>query len=1078
MTAADRLTDPELEALRSRVAELELAEAGRSRVAEALSESETRFRTLVANMPGTVYRSEAVAPWRDSFLTEDVFDLCGHSADELTRHDGIAFGDLVLSEDQAGIETSIAKAIESGGTFEIRYRIRHADGRIRWIQDNGRVAVSRDGIPMCLDGVVVDITDRVEAENALRHSEERFRTLVANVPGTVYRSALAHPFRDVFVSDGVSALTGYSAAEFMRPDGQSFGNLTLPEDQPMVGREVAQAVEQTGTFEVRYRVRHRDGSVRWLHDSGRVSRGADGTPLWLDGVVIDITERMRAEESLRESEARYRTIVASVPGAVYLCQTQHPWEGIFMSAGVEALTGYQLKEFIAPGKMSFNALTVAEDRENVKALVETAVETRTPFTIRYRIRHADGSLRWVYEQGQAAYGAEGRALFLGGVILDITDRMRVEEELRQSEERFRTLVGSVPGAVYRCEVAFPYRTFLLSEGVRAISGFGPEEFLPGAGQTLGELILHEDRQMVDGRVCTGVREHRPFEVDYRIRHADGQIRWIQEQGQASYGPDGAPVWLDGVMTDVTARIAAEEALRASKLRLVEAQRIAKTGSWEADLLGVQMHWSQECYRIYERDPQSFTPTLANALAIVHPEDRELVRQRLFDSLQNRSPFEMGHRLLMPEGRVKFVRQRAEIVTDAGGAPPRMLGTINDVTDRVEADAAHADLETQLRQAQKMEAIGTLAGGIAHDFNNILTAVIGHAELLAHDLPVTSSNREGIAGILTASLRARDLVQQILTFSRLQELERRRIAIDPVVLEALKLLRATLPATIEIHTDVALNSGLVFADATQIHQLVVNLGTNAAHAMRERGGVLTVSCYQVLVDEELARTHPRLTPGPWIRLEIRDTGHGMDEVTKQRIFDPFFTTKAPGEGTGLGLAVVHGIMQSHDGAVIVSSEPEQGTVFQLYFPVVAGRPTAVAVEQAPPPRGAGQHLLVVDDEPALAGLAARSLKQLGYRVTSHTDAAKALADFLARPDEFDLVLSDLTMPHLTGIDLAERILELRPEIPVLLISGYTGSLDPAELRRRGIRELVGKPYLAHTIAEAIARHLGEPVRSEK
>ena len=455
---------------------------------------------------------------------------------------------------------------------------------------------------------------------------------------------------------------------------------------------------------------------------------------------------------------------------------------------------------------------------------------------------------------------------------------------------------------------------------------------------------------------------------------------------------------------------------------------------------------------------------------MHPDDRELVDRVYSEAVEQRRPYDLVHRLLMPDGRVKHVHERAETRYDADGNPIRSLGTVQDITDRRQAEQVRQGLEAQLRQSQKMEAIGTLAGGIAHDFNNILAAVIGHAELLAEDVGADQAGQEGVEGILEASRRARDLVQQILTFSRLREKERRLIPLEPVIREVLKLLRATLPSTIEIRTTVTSEDHLVLADATQMHQVVLNLCTNAAHAMQEHGGVLDVSYQPVRLDAEQAQLHPGLPPGRFMRLSVRDTGHGMDRITLERIFDPFFTTKSPGEGTGLGLAVVHGIVQSHEGSITATSEPGEGTAFQVFLPAVEGRSTAVATEDSSMPPGSGEHILVVDDEPSLVRIANRLLERLGYRVTAHTHPTEALADFLKRPDDFDLVLSDLTMPQMTGLDLASRLLERRPDLPILLTSGYAGALDPAELRRVGVRELVGKPFLTRTLADAVARAL--------
>ncbi len=782
-------------------------------------------------------------------------------------------------------------------------------------------------------------------------------------------------------------------------------------------------------------------------------------------------ERARVAEALRESEERFRTLVGNVPGTVYRCEFDPPFRDVFLSEGVIALTGYPAAEFMRPGPLTFGDLTLPEDQERVNQAVRQAVEQGSTFEVRYRMRHADGSIHWMYDQGRVARDAGGTPRWIDGVVLDITDRMRTEAELSASEARFRTLVESVPGVVYQCEVQFPYRDLFLSEGVRDLTGYGPEEFLRPGGLTVGDLMHPEDRPQVEATAARAVEDRLPYQVHYRVRHASGEIRWVQEQGRAAYDTEGHPRWLDGVMIDITARMRAEEALRASELRLMEAQRITHTGSWELDLGSMELIWSEEAYRIYGLDPAARPETAELARNGIHPDDRRLVSERLWASVRDHTTFAMTHRVMTPDGRTKYVQQQAETVYRGDGTPVRIIGAMHDVTDRMQAEEARAALEMQLRQAQKMEAIGTLAGGIAHDFNNILAAVIGHAELLAQDLPPDHHGQDGVAGILSASRRARDLVQQILTFSRLQEQARRPILLDPVVSEALDLLRASLPATIEIRRDLDSPGALILADAVQIHQVVMNLSTNAAHAMREADGVLEVRSRVLEVSQALAGQRPGLRAGRWVSLEVTDTGHGMDQATLERIFDPFFSTKGPGEGTGLGLAVVHGIMQSHEGVVLVTSDPGHGTRFELYFPAPPMEVALANEEESRLPRGHGQRILVVDDEPALVRIATRTLERLGYRVTAHTHGPEAVADFLTRPHEFDLVFTDLTMPQVDGVELAARVLERRPEIPVLLTSGYTGALDPQRLQRLGIRELVGKPFQVRTLAEAVARHLG-------
>ncbi len=364
----------------------------------------------------------------------------------------------------------------------------------------------------------------------------------------------------------------------------------------------------------------------------------------------------------------------------------------------------------------------------------------------------------------------------------------------------------------------------------------------------------------------------------------------------------------------------------------------------------------------------------------------------------------------------------------------------------------------------MEAIGTLAGGIAHDFNNILSAVMGFTELAMYQVEKGTSTQDDLQEVLKASVRARDLVKQILTFSRQAEYEQKPIQVKLIVKEALKLLRASLPATIEIRGNIQSDS-LVMGDPTQIHQIMMNLCTNAQHAMQAKGGVLEVS----LTDEELdlasAAGYPDLNPGHYLQLTVSDTGHGMRPEIVEQIFDPFFTTKGPGEGTGLGLSVVHGIVKSHGGDIHAYSEPGKGTTFKVFFPAVERLKEQEPREERPVQVGT-EHILFIDDEPSLAKMGHQILESLGYKVTSRTSSVEALQLFWVKPNNFDLVITDMTMPNMTGHDLAREIIHIRPDIPIILCTGFSSSINEEKALAMGIRAFVMKPILRRTIAETI------------
>jgi nitrogen-specific signal transduction histidine kinase/ActR/RegA family two-component response regulator len=380
------------------------------------------------------------------------------------------------------------------------------------------------------------------------------------------------------------------------------------------------------------------------------------------------------------------------------------------------------------------------------------------------------------------------------------------------------------------------------------------------------------------------------------------------------------------------------------------------------------------------------------------------------------------------------------------------------------------LETQLRQSQKIEAIGTLAGGIAHDFNNILSAILGYTEMSLMQVEDQSRLHYNLSVIFKAGIRAKDLVSQILTFSRQNPAERYPIMVEPIVKEALKLLRASLPSSIEIRQDIQPGRGKVLADPVHIHQIMMNLCTNSLHAMGEKGGVLEVTLAEEEISRKTAETVRDLQPGSYLKLSVRDTGTGIKKEIIDRIFEPFFTTKEKGQGTGMGLSMVHGIMKEYNGAIEVRSAPGHGSVFHLYFPLIQG--SADIRDNIETPvliKGKGR-ILLVDDEADLVEIGRNILELLGYEVESCTDSTLALEYFRKDPDGFDLVITDQTMPKMSGVELAREILGIRREIPIFLCTGYSSFVSEEEIRRLGVREFFLKPLSTRDLSQALHKHL--------
>jgi PAS domain S-box-containing protein len=458
--------------------------------------------------------------------------------------------------------------------------------------------------------------------------------------------------------------------------------------------------------------------------------------------------------------------------------------------------------------------------------------------------------------------------------------------------------------------------------------------------------------------------------------------------------------------------------------------------------------------------------------LVHPDDLPAARQSMRQLLENSNPgVPVSVRFRHADGQWIHIESLGVNLLNQKGVNG-VLVTTRDITERKRAEEIKAKLETQLRQAQKMEALGTLAGGIAHDFNNMLAVIAGFTELARADAEQHPEILDSLTQIAVASDRATDLVRQILAFSRQGKNERKPMRLQFIVKECLKLLASTLPSAIEIVSDIASEPLVVRADPTQIHQVMMNLCVNAAHAMRDKRGRLSVTLDTFVLDGSLAAKHIDIKPGVYARLVVADTGHGMSADTLKRIYDPFFTTKAQGEGTGLGLAVVQGIVKDHDGAILVESQAGVGTTFQLFFPIEAEKAEKEDVIKVVIPRGHGEHILYVDDEPALCESAQSLLQNLGYQVTIHSQPAKALAHFKELPLAFDLVITDLSMPGMSGVDFAMELLKINPDTPVILTSGFVGSWTNELAKTAGIREIVLKPVTSGRLGTLIDQLLRE------
>jgi PAS domain S-box-containing protein len=626
-------------------------------------------------------------------------------------------------------------------------------------------------------------------------------------------------------------------------------------------------------------------------------------------------------------------------------------------------------------------------------------------------------------------------------------RAWAEKCLLESESRFRGLVENAADAIFLMDSNG--RISDANSSAYYHLGYHPPDLI---GLFLEKLVGPEDARKIitlcEGRPsnvpCTFESVHyrrdgSSYPVDIRINSLD-----LQGRDQLIF-----------VSRDITDTKAAEAALRESE----EKYRTVVDNS----LGGIFI--AQEGFFVYVNPRFVEIGGYRNADEVIGKHFEELVhpdfRQRLRDRYQRRlagvpEPSHYEFRGLKSDGSDVWLEMLLCLVDYKGKSA--IVGSIIDITRRKE-------MEAQLRQSQKMEAIGTLAGGIAHDFNNILTAVMGYAYLAHEELPPEHPGRYKLQNVLKACNRAQELVRHILTFSRQAQKEREPIQLHLLVKETLKLLRASIPSTIAIRQDIRPQAGAVMADATQMHQVVMNLCTNAYHAMRQSGGVMEVRLQQVTVRPEDITTRFKLTPGPHLCLSVSDTGHGIPKSVIDRIFEPYFTTKEKGDGTGMGLSVVHGIVEGHGGQVTVYSEPDKGATFKVYLPLAPVAEEKRDGDSTPPVQGS-ERILVVDDEEQIAMLMEQLLTSLGYHVTALQNSHDALELFGRDPTAYDAVITDMTMPGMTGKDLAARMLSVRPDLPIIICTGFSENIDQDSAQALGCRAFVMKPVMIDELSRTL------------
>ena len=927
-----------------------------------------------------------------------------------------------------------------------------------------------------LNGAVVmhlNITERKKSEEALRTSEAEFRSLSEAIPQIVW----------ITRSDGWNAYTnkhwtdytGLSVAESL---GHGWIKPFHPDDQAraQVAWEHAQATLSTYTVECR--LRRADGEYRWWLNRGVPQKDAAGNVLKWFGTCTDIHDLKMAELEISNANRELRDTAIIMATAQRIAHIGS-WERVTIDpSNPDANTLHWSDEMFRiagyePGSVEVNnafffGLVPLEEHELIRQAVATAIRDRRQYSVIHRLIRPNGEERTLQETAEIIFDEKsGQLLKIVGTAHDITDRKRAEAVLLRQQTELRVLFDVMPAMIWFKDTE--NRILRVNQRVSEQVGKPINEI---EGKPSLEVYPREAAKFYEDDLDV-IRSGLPkLGFVEALRSPQGKELWVQTDKVPYFDKDGKVTGIVVMAQDITQRKQAEEALRESEERFSEAFEYAPIG---VALVSLEGRWLKVNQALCNFLGYSSAELLARTFQdITAPDDleRDLSSMRRILAGEIRS-YQIQKRYVHANGKIVPVLLNVSLVRDKEGRPRHFISQIQDITERLAAEEALRKTESQLRQSQKMEAVGQLAGGVAHDFNNLLTVIIGRAELLEDRGDLPEKALRSIKLIHETGSRAAVLTRQLLQFSRQQILQPQVIDLNTLIPGMQALLRRLISEDIDLTLKLYPKLGKIKADPGQIEQVVMNLVINARDAM-PKGGKISIETKRVEFDEKYCATHPDATPGPHVMIAVADSGCGMDEKVRARIFEPFFTTKEIGKGTGLGLSTVYGIVKQSGGNIYVHSEVNHGTVFKVYFPEVTERARAeISTAQLPVPGGA-ETILLVEDEANIRALLDEILTEKGYTVLIAADGENAIARSMEHKEKIHLLLTDVVMPKMNGKEVASQLLQARPEMKVLFMSGYTShAIVSRGVLDEGI-EFLEKPFTSSSVARRVRQVLDSPI----
>jgi PAS domain S-box-containing protein len=1003
-----------------------------------------RIAGQVAHLGGwTIELPSRVLTWSDE--TCAIHDLpAGHQP---TLDEALGY---FPAEHRADVVRYVDTCERDGTGFDFEVPKITATGRRIWVRSIGEAVRDADGRIVRLQGAFQDISTRRHAEQALRESEAEFRALAESMPQMVWMTR-PDGWNTYFNQRWVD-YTGLSLEDSF---GHGWTTPFHPDDRQRAWEAWQQAIAG-GDYNVECRLRGADGSYRWMLVRGLPQRdGAGHTVKWI-GTCTDIDDLKQAQEAALRSEGVQRALAAELETerarliAAQAVASIGSWEtDLATMATVWSAETHRIFE-TGPGQFhpthaAFVQLVHPEDRATVDDAFARSRDHGSASAVEHRLLMPDGRIKFVEERWRIVNNEQGAPARAIGTCQDMTERRRTQDAIRMQAH----MLDQIGQAVIATDTGG--RVTYANRFAGDLYGWAPGDML---GRIITEVTVPQATQTQGQEIMALLQRGETWSGEFLVQSRQGRVFPAHVTDSPVMDGRGHLIGIVGISTDITARKQAEDAARQKDTLIRMAGRLTHTGGWALDLPGEHVFWSDELFDIldFARGP---VPSLADGLALYPEPWREKVASAMQACRQDGTAVDLEAEILTAKGARKWVRVSAEAERDANGAITRVQGAFQDITER-------RQLEQQYLRAQRLESIGTLAGGIAHDLNNVLAPILLSIGLLQQD-EHDAERLETLATIEASAKRGAAMVARVLSFARGAEGRRGQVQVPRLIRDLATIVRDTFPKNIAFEDHLSPDLWALQADATQLHQVLLNLCVNARDAM-PAGGQIRLTAKNVVIDQAYADQNIDAPSGPYVTLVVEDTGTGIAKEIIDKIFDPFFTTKDIGKGTGLGLATSLAIVTGHKGFMRVHSTPGTGTRFVVYLPA---QPTRA--QQAPPvsavahPRGTGETVLVVDDEAEIRHIAERTLEAFGYRVLLASDGAEAIALYAQRRADIAVVVTDMMMPLMDGTATIQELVRLNPRVRIIGASGLATDAHSAGAR---VMYFLPKPYTAEALLTAI------------